>query len=516
MNEAHQEQPVTVSAFRPGDWFGIVGPSVSVFLPPTEKGRVASLWEVVDGGADFDEVLDTLIASGLRALPAFLLLGSPAAETRVVARGEARADFVLETGDQVTVDGREAGTWNERTLTAVERVSVVLDDEAVEPGERTLEAGLVRVSRVDRPPFAPAPSVVPSASDAPVASAPAAGWWAPPTAPPAVDAPAPSAWGALAAEEPPTGAVGETALDAPGSEVVDEAAEEESPVDDVATLAPTESAVDPAQQPEETESAPSWQTPSALDAPSVPGWPAPVVGGDPEPSLEPPLSIGSWESDDAPSSAVADAETEVFDVADLAADEGSPTTPTPDPGAPETPTPWPAPAVDEASGGGGEVPGWNQPAASSDHDGHTVSGGWGGDEFARQQPGIPGQTPAPEVTAQPVATLVFAHGEVVAVDRAVLVGRAPEARRFTSTEQPRLVTVPSPNHEISSTHLEVRPGSGADHGSAIVTDMGSTNGTVLVQPGLGPESLTPGMPVQLLPGALIDLGDGMTIQVAGV
>ena len=86
-------------------------------------------------------------------------------------------------------------------------------------------------------------------------------------------------------------------------------------------------------------------------------------------------------------------------------------------------------------------------------------------------------------------------------------------RRFSSTEQPRLVTVPSPQQEISSTHVEVRPGTGADHGSAVVTDLGSTNGTVLVQPGLPPESLTPGIPVQLLPGAVIDLGDGLSITV---
>ena len=119
-------------------------------------------------------------------------------------------------------------------------------------------------------------------------------------------------------------------------------------------------------------------------------------------------------------------------------------------------------------------------------------------EFGRQQPGIPGQPPAPSVT-RPVARLVVSGGDTVDVDRVVLIGRAPEARRFTSTDQPRLVTVPSPLHEISSTHVEVRPGSGADHGSAVITDMGSTNGTVLVQPGLGPEDLTPGIAVQLHP-----------------
>ena len=127
--------------------------------------------------------------------------------------------------------------------------------------------------------------------------------------------------------------------------------------------------------------------------------------------------------------------------------------------------------------------------------------------------GIAGQPQAPAVTARPVARLVLSHGETIDVDRAVLVGRAPEARRFGAGEQPRLVTVPSPHQEISSTHLEVRPGSGADHGSAVVTDLGSTNGTVLVQPGLAPENLQPGIAVQLIPGAIVDLGDGVTIQV---
>ena len=150
---------------------------------------------------------------------------------------------------------------------------------------------------------------------------------------------------------------------------------------------------------------------------------------------------------------------------------------------------------------------------AGDHDGHTRTGAWDPGQFSRPEPGIAGQAPAPSVTAQPVARLQLSNGESVDVDRSVLVGRAPEARRFTSTDQPRLVTVPSPQQEISSTHLEIRPGSGADHGSAVVTDLGSTNGTVLVQPGLAPEELQPGIPVQLIPGAVIDLGDGVTIRV---
>lgn len=153
------------------------------------------------------------------------------------------------------------------------------------------------------------------------------------------------------------------------------------------------------------------------------------------------------------------------------------------------------------------------PAPDLVPDGDTHTGDLDPGQFLLPQPGIPGQPPAPSVTARPVARLVLSTGETVEVDRAVIIGRAPEARRFSSDEQPRLVTVPSPQQEISSTHLEIRPGSGADHGSAVVTDLGSTNGSLLVQPGLPPESLKAGVAVQLIPGAVVDLGDGLTIQV---
>jgi hypothetical protein len=160
----------------------------------------------------------------------------------------------------------------------------------------------------------------------------------------------------------------------------------------------------------------------------------------------------------------------------------------------------------------GETPAVQEAAQDDwyDRDGQTQAGAPVAD-FDR--PPVPGQEVAPQVVAQPVASLVFSTGDVVAVDRAVLVGRAPEARRFASHDQPHVVTVSSPQQEISSTHLEIRPGAGADHGSAVATDLGSTNGTVLAQPGLEPEELTPGIAVSLVPGAVLDLGDGVTIQV---
>jgi hypothetical protein len=50
----------------------------------------------------------------------------------------------------------------------------------------------------------------------------------------------------------------------------------------------------------------------------------------------------------------------------------------------------------------------------------------------------------------------------------------------------------------------------------VATDLGSTNGTLVVQPGHQAEDLQPGIAVSLVPGAIVDLGDGVTIQVTTV
>jgi pSer/pThr/pTyr-binding forkhead associated (FHA) protein len=311
-NDGPVSDATIARTYRPGAWFGIFGDHAIVVLPPSEKGRVAQLWQLVDDGAGFDEVLDALISDGLRELPGFVLVSESDTDTKVVVRGQATARFSTPDGE-VALAGSAATTWVEQSMTGVTGLVIELGGEGEGP-DLTVQNGLVRVSRVQEPPF---------------------------------------------------------------------------------------------QQVAEPDTA----------------------------------------------------ETGVH---------------------------------------------------GHDHDGLTRAGA--SEPGQLPPPGIPGQPPAPDVVARPVAKLVFSSGETVEVDRAVLVGRAPEAQR-ASSEQPRLVTVPSPQQEISSTHLEVRAGSGVDHGSAVVTDLGSTNGTVLVQPGLAPEDLQPGVAVQLIPGAIIDLGDGVTIQV---
>jgi hypothetical protein len=330
----------------------VLGERLTVLLPPDQRDRVVALWDLADAGADFDEVLDGLVAGGLRGLSGFALVEHAGDRARVLVRGGASARFATAEGE-VSVRAGDGDVWVERTLTGVTG-GVVEVESSSGAADRAPGLGIARVSRV-----------------------------------------------VLGAE----------------------------PTADPATPVPA-TTPDPAPEPE----------PELLTE-----------------AMSAPLSFGAAEGDPTPTG--------------------------------ETPV----------------VP------ASPEHDGQTSVGAPSG-HVDPPPHGIPGQPQAPAVTSRPVAKMVFSTGDVVDVDRAILVGRAPEARRFASTDQPRLVTVASPNQEISSTHLEVRPGSGADHGMAVVTDLGPTNGTGLGPPGLPPEDLQAGVAVSLIPGAILDLGDGVTVQ----
>jgi len=355
----------------PGDWYGVLGASVIVLLPPAAKSRVAGLWETVDDGAGFDEVLDALISGGLRELPAFVLVSGDGRDVKVVIRGAGLAELTTPDGP-VTVSGAEDTTWVEKNVHDVSGIRVQVAEGAGEA--YTIDTGLVRVASVEHPATAGQAAV----PDAEAVAVPVA----PPLTPPAE-------------QEPPKRIL-----------PPDPQLEQPEPT------APEEA------EPVQTEPAP----PTIVTTPvaPVPGAPVPVSASQADPSFDPLTSP------------------------DLAV------------------TP--------------------------------------------QHAGAPRASSA-------VARLIVSSGEVVDVDRVLVVGRAPDAGRVSGEEEIGLVTVPSPHQEISSTHLEIRPGAGADQGSAVVTDLGSTNGTVVVQPGLPAEDLRPGIGVQLIPGATIDLGEGVTIQV---
>ncbi len=465
-------------SYRSGGWFGIFGDNASVLLPPSEKARVAAIWELIDDGAGFDEVLDALLATGLRDLPGFVLVSDTDQVTKVVLRGPAVAAFVAD-GAMVELAGSSETTWVERTLTGVSQLFIQVEPTEEDAGEdMVITTGLVRLARVEDPPYRPRGGA--RFDDAAAADGPSA------------------------YDEDPLGmGLDEEPILAPGLDpdetadplpvAFEEVPEEETPA---AHLGETEPATfEDTGDGGADDAAPG----SALDGPYDEL--SPEVPFD-EPSVEAP------------------AEEQAFDEP---VTEVLPTTPPPiwEPAAPTAAMPEEAPIWQPPSGAPpGPAPYAPEPYAPSSggplSDGPASNGPTQAGPWNPQDLGLTGPRQTPPMGpafAPPVARLHFSSGETIDVDRVVLVGRAPEPRRFALADQPRLVPVPSPHQEISSTHLEVRPGVGVDQGTAVVTDLGSTNGTVLVQPGLPPEDLTPGIAVQLLPGAVIDLGDGVTIQV---
>ena len=109
--------------------------------------------------------------------------------------------------------------------------------------------------------------------------------------------------------------------------------------------------------------------------------------------------------------------------------------------------------------------------------------------------------------------LRFSNGIDVELDRSVIVGRAPKAERVSAREIPQLVTVPSPDKDISRNHLEVR----IDGWHVLVVDLGSTNGTVVTMPGQPPERLRAGEEQPIVPGTVVTIADEITFvyEVSG-
>lgn len=127
----------------------------------------------------------------------------------------------------------------------------------------------------------------------------------------------------------------------------------------------------------------------------------------------------------------------------------------------------------------------------------------------------PGPEPHDNVWSLPVPQrphpfrLRLADGTLVPLDQPVYLGRKPSVPRIHPGGTPLLVTVDSPQREVSSTHLELSPVGG----TIVASDARSTNGSVLRIPGAAPRTLIGGESAVVTPGTVIELGDGNLVEV---
>lgn len=153
-----------------------------------------------------------------------------------------------------------------------------------------------------------------------------------------------------------------------------------------------------------------------------------------------------------------------------------------------------------------------EPPLAGDHDGATIS--------LTQARALRAAGEAPTTSVPPLAPprprapgrLRVSNGQVVTLDRTVVVGRRPRSTRVSGTDLPHLVAVDSPQQDISRSHVEVR----VEGDSIVATDLRTTNGTTLRRAGAEPVRLHPGEPTVVVPGDVLDLGDGITVAVEEV
>jgi FHA domain len=115
-----------------------------------------------------------------------------------------------------------------------------------------------------------------------------------------------------------------------------------------------------------------------------------------------------------------------------------------------------------------------------------------------------------------LGVLRLSLGDVITLDRGVLMGRNPRTDfsgpdGFVGAggeERPHVVKLPSADGDISRTHLRVT----LDGWHVLVTDLNSTNGTLITLPGRDPQQLRPGEPVPIQPGTVVTLADGIDFR----
>lgn len=111
---------------------------------------------------------------------------------------------------------------------------------------------------------------------------------------------------------------------------------------------------------------------------------------------------------------------------------------------------------------------------------------------------------SPVTVPRPVlGVLRLSSGDDIVLDRAVLLGRSPSLDRLVDGERPHVVKLPSPGQDISRNHVEVR----IDGWHVLVTDLNSTNGTIVTRPGVAPERLRPNDAAMIEPGTVVSIAD---------
>ena len=483
------------TVYRAGSWFALIGPEAVVALPPDSGAAlVERLWQQIAASeVAFSDVVDVLTAAGggsFSAIPPFAAVVREGDNARIAVRGRVLAR-VLTADDEREITGAEVTTWSERFVPAMIGIEFRVEDGGEDPA-LPIVAGVVRAASI-------ALGAAASGSSSEDVALPVSS---------SEDAALPvslSEDAALPVSSSQGGAL-------PGSLSEDAAGDRDE-------------TLHVAEQPE----------PVAVPEPEPEPEDEPEAEPEPEASQPVEALVGTTTQDPVPSSADLDdvddtvlsppaaLETILPPADTIAAPLGGHTLDF-------SPAPVPAPSIAQAIA-----------EDDGDHDGATISlaqaramrGDLVADLPAAAQPAtiaadVPEPVSAlpvssapvssvPGITEDPVAVrppdlvtgprIRLSSGQVLALDRTVVIGRRPRVTRSSGATLPHLVAVDSPQQDISRSHLEIRPEADA----VVVLDLHTTNGSTLLRPGSDPVRLHPGEQTIVVTGDVIDLGDGVTV-----
>ncbi|KQZ23425.1 FHA domain-containing protein [Microbacterium sp. Root553] len=534
--------------YRPGQWYLIVIPGALVALPPdVHNDLVSRLWErlpVEKTLASVMDVLTTAAGGSFVALPPFAAAVVEGSAVRIALRGGVVARVSSETGAAYELSGAEVTTWSEHFVGDATRIEITVEETdaaAVLP----VQSGIVRAAAAsaelevdDAAPIAAAlgstPRIDPVESGASAAAlaggaAPALALFGGPSSPSVDGTPDLPGAATSAAVAEPAEPVAEEQTEpeeptGPEEPAVEEPAVEEPAVEELAPVEPdepTETAEPAADEPAADE--PAGDEPAgdeaaadeAFDLPeetivSAPAAPVAAVGAIPPPPAIPDLP-GAPLLPPLPDDARAD-ET-------IAGENGLDEhtwEPPQRSSAPQNDLDEIEQLFDETLQGGSDGPeGSEVPPASTvapapalgDHDGATITSAELDDLRRRQSVSDDVATQVLDAVPAGHGRIRVSSGQVVELDRTVIIGRRPRSTRASGHDLPHLVAVDSPQQDISRNHLEIRP----DAGTVVVIDLRTTNGSTLVRPGAEPMRLHPGEQTLVLSGDVVDLGDGVTV-----
>ena len=514
------------ATYTPGDWVLLSGPTSTVLLeppPPERSSMIDVLWEEVLASSSMTELAGRLASYPFDALPSFAAFFWTADGIRSLVRG---AVSVIDLASGATVaEGEGVQTWSEVGLGQVSQVLVDVQTGNGTRPELPLVVGAVRASsvRLDAseaarvrspqvpvgPLEAPAPdesagaqayaherfddaeAVPPDTEEAPAyAAEPDAGDAAEkryPTEPVQSESDADPARAGLAADAPteaaaalPSAQEPVAQLPGPSTELLtDPFADEGAP-----EWRPDEWSPDQWTPPTEPEPFAAATAPEPF-APAEPAEQSANGFGIPNPADQE-IEYPMWEPDPGPvpARAMPPDGAEEMENADTQL----------------------LPPPDQTATTGTEVSPNSLIMAVVCQYGHASAQNAATCRIC----GSPIAPQGPQLLPRPVMALLRASdGTTTEVDRAVLIGRAPSAQR-SSSRSPRLMTVPSPGHDISRTHLEVAP----EGWTVVVTDLHSTNGTIVVRPGgVDRQPLPAGEAVPVELGSVVELGDGISVLI---